>query len=162
MKCRTHNPQEVSVAMQNADHHKLFLLIPSQLEEQNEDLVSLTEKWFNLLHSKPLETIHSMCKQPFLEIRCPSMAILQAIANQKWAQVVMNSQPGFHEYLLDRSTETKKEGKESKYEVIKELAEAPTSGEVFGRPFLLRLKEYVRDGAFYVKVQSEVALEGAS
>ena len=74
----------------------------------------------------------------------------------------MNSQPGFHEYLLDRSTETNKEGKEAKFEVVSALAEAPTSGEVFGRPYLLRLKEYVREGPFFVKVQSEVALEGAS
>ncbi|XP_072015580.1 26S proteasome non-ATPase regulatory subunit 5-like [Amphiura filiformis] len=136
-------------------------LLQIKLEEQNEDLVSLTEKWFNLLHSKPLDTIHSMCKQPFREIHCPAMSILQAISNQKWAQILMNSQPGFHEYLLDRSTETDKEEKEAKFDVIKALAEAPTSGEIFGRPFLLRLKEFVREGAFYVKVQSEVAFEAS-
>ena len=63
---------------------------------------------------------------------------------------------------MDRSTEYDKAGKESKFDLIKALMEAPTTAEVFGRPFLLKLKEYVRDGAFYVYVQSEVAVEQPS
>jgi len=68
---------------------------------------------------------------------------------------------GFLEYLLDRKTETDKAGKEMKYELISELVRSPFSKEVFDKPFHLRLREYEREGPFYVQAQAAVAFEGA-
>lgn len=68
---------------------------------------------------------------------------------------------GFLEYLLDRKTETDKAGKELKYELIAELVRSPFSKEVFDKPFHLRLREYEREGPFYVQAQAAVAFEGA-
>ena len=68
---------------------------------------------------------------------------------------------GFLEYLLDRTTETDKAGKEHKYEFIVELVRSPFSKKVFEKPFYLRLREYEREGPFYVKAQAAVAFEGA-
>ena len=71
----------------------------------------------------------------------------------------MNAQPGFNEYLLDRSTEQTKEGKEGKYSIVKTLVDSPTAMELFGRVYFVRLKEFEREGPFYVKVESAVAFE---
>ena len=68
---------------------------------------------------------------------------------------------GFLEYLLDRTTESDKAGKEHKYEFIVELVRSPVSKEVFDKPFYLRLREYEREGPFYVRAQAAVAFEGA-
>ena len=68
---------------------------------------------------------------------------------------------GFLEYLLDRTTESDKAGKEHKYEFIVELVRSPFSKEVFEKPFSLRLREYEREGPFYVRAQAAVAFEGA-
>lgn len=68
---------------------------------------------------------------------------------------------GFLEYLMDRTTETDKAGKEQKYEFIVELVRSPFSKEVFEKPFHLRLREYEREGPFYVRAQAAVAFEGA-
>ena len=68
---------------------------------------------------------------------------------------------GFLEYLMDRKTETDKAGKELKYELIVELVRSPFSKEVFEKPFHLRLREYEREGPFYVRAQAAVAFEGA-
>ena len=68
---------------------------------------------------------------------------------------------GFLEYLLDRKTESDKAGKEHKYEVIAELVHSPFSKEVFDKPYHLRLREYEREGPFFVKAEAAVAFEGA-
>ncbi|XP_054770570.1 26S proteasome non-ATPase regulatory subunit 5-like [Lytechinus pictus] len=137
-------------------------LFTLQEEHQTDDLLSMQERWFTNLSPKPLDLLLSLCKQPFMEIRCNALLILRALVNQPWAGRMLNQEAGFLEYLLDRTTEPDKEGKETKYSVVKALAEAPSTGDIFGRPALLRLKEYVRDGPFYVRVQSEVAMESGS
>ncbi|XP_077865343.1 26S proteasome non-ATPase regulatory subunit 5-like [Saccoglossus kowalevskii] len=128
--------------------------------EQTEDILSLTERWFLEISSKPMDTMFGLCNQPFGEIRGGAFLVLQSIGNQPWGQRQMNDYPGFTEYILDRSTESEKLGKELKFDIVKVLVESPTTADIFGRPYLLRLKEYLREGPFYVKVQSEVAMEG--
>eukprot|EP00057_Strongylocentrotus_purpuratus_P033881 XP_793127.2 PREDICTED: 26S proteasome non-ATPase regulatory subunit 5 [Strongylocentrotus purpuratus] len=137
-------------------------LFTLQEEHQMDDLLSMQERWFTHLSPKPLDLLLSLCKQPFTEIRLNALLILRALVSQPWAGRILNQEAGFLEYLLDRSTEPDKEGKETKYAVVKALAEVSSTGDTFGRPALLRLKEYVRDGPFYVRVQSEVAMESGS
>ncbi|XP_071485996.1 26S proteasome non-ATPase regulatory subunit 5-like [Diadema antillarum] len=151
-------PQKTRVRALSA-MQDLFTL---QVEEQTDDILSTQEEWFTNLASKPLDLLLSLCKQPFTEIRCNALLILRVLVNQPWAARCLRQEPGFLEYLLDRSTEPDKEGKEVKFEVVKALSEAVHTEEIFGRPTLLRLKGYVREGPFFVQVQSEVAMEGAS
>ena len=71
----------------------------------------------------------------------------------------MNNAAGFKEYLLDRAVETTKEAKEAKFEVVRVLAESPTTRDVFGDPYYVQLMEFYRQGPFYVRAQAEVAFE---
>ena len=97
---------------------------------------------------------------PFPDLRCSLLSLFQTLASQPWAQVIMNDQPGFREYLLDRSTERSKECKERKYMVISTLAESATVAEIFGQPYMVQLKVYCNQGAYFMRVQAEVAMEG--
>ena len=103
-----------------------------------------------------------MAKQPFPDLRIRVFSVFGALAQLPWGQRQMNAHPGFNEYLLDRNTEKTKETKEAKYDVVKILAESPTCLDVFGRPYQLRLEQFVNEGPFYVRVEAAVAFEEAS
>lgn len=51
--------------------------------------------------------------------------------------------------------------KDAKFEIVKTLAESPTAATSFGNVTLLRFREFVHEGPFYVQAQTEVAIEGA-
>ena len=72
----------------------------------------------------------------------------------------MNNYPGFNEFLLDRTTEKTKETKESKFAIIKTIAESPTAVDIFGQPYIVQVKALALQGPFFVQTQSEVAFEG--
>ena len=103
----------------------------------------------------------SVADQPFPELRVANLLVFQALAFQPWGQTIMNDHPGFREYLLDRSTEKNKEGKEGKYAIIQILADSPTVRHVFGDPYYVQLK-LSSEGPFYVRAQAQVAMEGES
>ena len=102
----------------------------------------------------------SIAKQPFPELRLSAHGLLSALAVLPWGQKKLCEFPGFNEYLLDRSTEKAKEGKESKFEIVRTLAESPTTQDIFGQPYFVQLKAYFLQGAFYVQTESQVAFEG--
>lgn len=102
----------------------------------------------------------SVVRLPFPDLRCAGHRILESLALQPWGQTLMNKYPGFTEFLLDRSTEKTKETKESKFSIIKTIAEAPTAVGVFGQPYIVQVKAMALQGPFFVQTQSEVAFEG--
>jgi len=103
-----------------------------------------------------------LAKQPFVEIRKVNLELLDELANQPWAQKLMNNYAGFKEFLLDRSTEKTKEGKEAKYKVVRTLVNAPTTLDVFGRVYMMKFREYHNEGPFYVTAETAVDYEEAS
>lgn len=74
---------------------------------------------------------------------------------------MMIASPGFVEYIVDRSVEPDKVSKEAKYELVKALANTKTIAQIFGNQHYLRLREYLREGPYYVKAVSTMATEGA-
>ncbi|CAH1787157.1 unnamed protein product, partial [Owenia fusiformis] len=149
------SPEEVrSRAIESASN-----LMALKLEDHTMELLAITENWFNRLIPKPLELLLEIVQQPLLELRVPTLTIISHLAVQPWGQTMLNNQPGFNEYILNRSTENTKEGKELKFLIAKNLIDSPSVPEIFGRPYLLRLREYHREGPFYVRAQAEVATE---
>ena len=104
----------------------------------------------------------SVADQPFPELRVAILLVFHALMFQPWGQTIMNDHPGFREYLLDRSTEKNKEGKEGKYAIIQILADSPTVQDIFGDPYYVQLKTYCSEGPFYVRAQAQMAMEGGS
>ena len=131
------------------------------MADQTAELLSLTEQWYSNLLDKPVETMMVVAEQPFIQLRCAALDHFATIAVTPLGQKMLNSHPGFNEYLLNRSTENSKEGKEGKYNIVKTLVESPTVQEVFGQPYYMKLKVYEREGPFYILAEAAVALEGS-
>lgn len=63
---------------------------------------------------------------------------------------------------MDRSTEAMKDCKDAKFEVVKSIVLSPSSSTVMNPDVLERLKEFLQQGEFYARGETEVAIEGAS
>lgn len=127
-----------------------------QVEDVAGKASSFARKWFRLMGDNFIEKIVSYAKNPFGEIRIGGLGVLFALASQQWGQEVIQQVPGLIEFLLDRNVETIKECKEIKYEIVKLLSES----SIFDPATLLRLKAFVKEGPFYVRGITEVAIEG--
>ena len=138
------------------------MLFVFQVEDQTAELLEITEKWFNSFHKNTLELLESISKQPFLDLRCGALQMLSSMALVSWGQNLLNSSPGFNEYLLDRGTENTKEGKEAKYEIVHTLVNSPTAAHIFGNPYFVKLKVFEREGPYYLEAEAAVAFEESS
>jgi 26S proteasome non-ATPase regulatory subunit 5 len=152
------SPLELRLRAINA----LSNLLDLPTDNQTNDIVSLIENWFSSLHNRPMDLVLGVCQQPFADLRLSMFSAVVNLAKLPWGQQMMLNHPSFLEYLLNRTTESDKEGKEAKFEVVKTLVESPTSQEILGNVIMVRVKDYYREGPFYVQVQSEVAIEGSS
>ncbi|KAH6948629.1 hypothetical protein HPB50_025408 [Hyalomma asiaticum] len=125
-----------------------------------EDLVQLTERWYSLLGDRPMDVLLRLCRQPFPELRCATLAVVAEVARVPWGQAALAAQPGFLEYLLDRSTEADKQCKEAKFAVIATLAQAQPRG--FADDDWQRIKTIYQEGPFYMATEAAVTFEGLS
>ncbi|XP_071009589.1 26S proteasome non-ATPase regulatory subunit 5 [Oncorhynchus clarkii lewisi] len=139
----------------------ISLLITLQAEQQTEDLLVLTESWFHLLSNQPMEMIRNISTQPFPELHCSALRIFTAIAPQPWGQRLMIGTPGFVEFIVDRSTGPTKEAKDAKFELVGALVSSSTAADILGSQHYLRLRSYLREGAYYVTAVATVTTEGA-
>jgi 26S proteasome non-ATPase regulatory subunit 5 len=138
-------------------------LVNLQPSDQTPQLLSLTEDWFGrLTHSvdDSIKTVLSIAHQPFGELRITALRLVAALAALPWGLSHLIAHAGFLEYLLDRSTERgERDGLEAKYTIVSVIVGSPTASTIVPGEFFLRLREYERDGPFYVKHESHVAFE---
>lgn len=127
-------------------------------ELPNNQICSITEYWFSsLTGTNQLTFVQDFCRNPFPEIKIAALGLLRAICTYKWGQRALCETAGFIEYLLDRNTEFHKDAILEKYDVIKTLADS----SVFDASTILQIRQYIKDGAFYVQGVMEVAVESA-
>ncbi|XP_041095640.1 26S proteasome non-ATPase regulatory subunit 5-like [Polyodon spathula] len=139
----------------------IALLLTLPVEQQTEDLLAMTESWFSSFSNQPLELFKNISCQPFPELHCSALKVFSAIASQAWGQKMMIDTPGFVEYILDRSAQPDKESKDAKYEIVNTLVNSKSTAGIFGNQQYLRLRTYLREGPYYVKAVSSVAVEEA-
>jgi 26S proteasome non-ATPase regulatory subunit 5 len=102
--------------------------------------------------------------QPFPDLRYATFHVMQELAGHPWGVKALFAYPGFLEFLVNRSTETTKEGKEWKYTII----EAVVMGErkdnrardVLNEDAFGLLTAYLGQGVHYI--QGELAAKIAS
>lgn len=127
---------------------KALAVILSCEETNSEE--SLNNKWASLAIPNFISVVMAIAKQPFPDLHYAGLDFLTSVAKEKWGMVAMGACPGFMEYVLDRSTESDKTGKELKYDLVNTLATCPYCEEILGASVLLKLKQYVNEGPFYV------------
>lgn len=70
------------------------------------------------------------------------------------------SHTGMVEYILNRTTETDKEGMEEKWALVGAIVKSSSAPSIFSEDQMAMLEKYFRQGPFYTEAQLEVALEG--
>jgi len=109
----------------------------------------------------PLFTLISYAKQTLEDLRISSFAIMQKMALHPWGQTEMTSSREFIDYILNRTTETTKLGKEWKFTIVQTLVKAHNAENIIPPNVFDRLTRYLREGPFYVRTEAAVAFESA-
>jgi len=150
------SPTEVKIRAMNA----LASLIKLDKENQTTELLSLTQAWYMRVPST-IDLLINIVKQPFLDLRLAAYQLLRVMADQPWGRAVIMKQPGFCEFLMDRSGEGDKTGREEKFKIVQIVTESREAKEVLGPDMDMHMKLFVKQGPHYVQVQSQVAYEEA-
>ena len=121
----------------------------------------LTKIWYVHLDSSDcgLDRFMKFVLEPFIDVRIPAINFIRILATSLWGQKLLSEYPGFLDYLLDRSTETCKEGRDAKFEIVCELAMSPFVRISFPPESVLRIRGYLKDGPINKEVN--VALGSA-
>lgn len=122
----------------------------------------LTEEWYQKLDAQGcgLRKMIAIAQEPFAENRLAALTFIRLLASTAWGQKAMSKTDIFLEYLLDRSTETTKQGREAKYEIVRELAMSPYIRLSFPPEVILSIRNCLKEGP--VHKDPNVAFENAS
>lgn len=110
----------------------------------------ITEEWFNNMGPEVLERIIHMAKLPFDELRFTALTFMNAIASQLWGIKKLVTYPGGIEYLLDKLSESNKDCKKLKYEIVKKIVQSQDVEQTIDAEILKNLKKYLTDGPLTV------------
>jgi 26S proteasome non-ATPase regulatory subunit 5 len=124
------------------------------------ELTNICEKLYRYLGDSPMAYLLKLAQIPFAEIRHGSFTLLGHISKYSWVEQDMILCAGFMEYLLDRSTETEKDGHELKFNIIQNLSRSVTALDNFGPDYFGKLETYVNQGPFYSESHVVVAYDG--
>lgn len=98
-----------------------------------------------------------------MDLRHAAYRCLLELTRSSWALDAMNNEPGFIEFLLNRSTERDKEGKEAKFAIIQSICQNGDEAKAaFGNVNYLKLRRYVNEGVFHVEPEANVAFDGSN
>ena len=136
----------------------LASLVKLDRENQSPEMLSVTESWFRRSPDL-IVTVTGLIKQPFLDLRLAGYQMLLVLAGQDWGRSLVMTQPGFCESLLDRSRENIKEGKLERWRLVERLVETRHTKQLLGPQIDLQMRQFVKEGPYYVQVQSEVAYD---
>lgn len=131
------------------------------METKDNELMVVTKSWFEALGPQALNTIMNTAKLPFVEMRLAALNLLGAVASQPWGLEAIFHAPGLFEFLLDRDIEFDKDCKIAKHEIIKVLVGHERISQIATTDVILKMKQHVNEGPFYVNAELQTAFEQA-
>ncbi|CAF0946957.1 unnamed protein product [Adineta ricciae] len=137
----------------------------SSNDQATSEIHNLTEQIYRLCNRvfAVLPIIIQIAKQPFVDLRLAAYRCLFELTRSTWALCAMNNEPGFLEFLLNRSTEKDKEGKEMKYAIIQSICQnSEEAKSAIGNVNFLKLRRYLNEGVFYIEPEANVAFDGSN
>lgn len=134
---------------------QLFYLEPQELRD--EVVVVLELWWANTLN---FSEVFKLARLPFPDLHTAALRLLTSLARLPWGQRFICGEPGLVEYILNRTTETDKEGMEGKWALVEAIVKSSSAPSIFSEDHMAMLEKYFRQGPFYTEAQLEVALEG--
>lgn len=131
-------------------------------DASNNEVSTITEYWFvalsgHKLFARDLAFVQEFSRNPFPEIKLAALRLLAVICYYRWGQRALSETAGFIEYLLDRKAEFDKDILHEKYNVLKAVVDSSD----FDINTIQQIKQYVKDGVFYIQGIMEVAVEGS-
>lgn len=100
-----------------------------------------------------------LAKSPIVEVRLGSYALMQAMTKRDQGVKTMLAHTDFFNFLIDRSIEHTKEGKEVKYSVVKNVLDSKVHS-MLSDDVVKKLQKIVDQGPFFVETISwEMATE---
>ena len=95
----------------------------------------------------------SLARSTIVEVRLGAYAVLAAVSCRgTGAQVLLSSSDGFLEFLLSRTDEPTKEGKEGRFAIVQAVLHSPAKALLADR-VVHSLEKHVREGPYYVPTQ---------
>jgi len=138
--------------------NSLASLLKLDNQHQTADMINITQTWYNQIPNMA-PTLINVVKQPFLDLRLAAYQLLMVLCGQSWGRREVLLQPGFCEYLLDRSNEREGRGRQERWSLISRMVESRETKELLGPEMDVQMRQYVRDGPHFVQTQSQVAFE---
>lgn len=131
-------------------------------DDPKEEAGKLSEEFYFAIlpgEHKMTNRLLSLCRFPFMEIRINALLVVAAVAGSEWGQKELASHPTFVQWILDRSTEKCKEGKDAKFEVLKALVKSRTTTRYFKGEDYMKMRADFKKGPFHVGVAEEMLMD---
>lgn len=101
----------------------------------------------------------ALCRIPIMEIRISAMQVVAAVAREAWAQAELAAHPNFSKWIVDRSSEACKEGKEAKFEILKAIVESKIATRAFKGEDYLKMRADFKMGPYHVGIAEEMLMD---
>ncbi len=109
--------------------------------------------WNGSQMGEATRTLMKYLNQPFQELRYAAFRVATSMALHPWGVRALFSSPGFHEFLLNRNTESSKTGLEHKYALVRAVLacdEAHPDAALLPTERRQQLRSYQAQGTFFV------------
>ena len=121
--------------------------------------------WDGSSSGEVMRTFMKFLDQPFPDLRHATFHAVQTLARHPWGVKALFAYPGFLEFIVNRGTETTKEGKEWKYAIIESIVMGEKeydnrAREALGEAAFDQRVAYLTEGVHYVR--GELATKIAS
>ena len=138
------------------------MMVSCEEEEDASRQESRTMQWCLLVHPTLCSLLLSFVRMPFSDLRVAVLHVMMEMARWEWGQRLMQGCPGLLEFLLDREVVLDKEGCELKYDAVRRCVESECGVAVWGNVDMLKLRKFQKEGPFYQKSETSVAIEELS
>lgn len=139
----------------------LFAADTAQLN-QNEYLILESE--MGSLYAKAKingKSLLSICltlaKSAFEEERIAAYALMKSLSMHSWSVHEIYASSDYIRFLMDRSSEAEKKGKEWRYAIIQTLVLSANTFKI-DHPVVQVLKTYIKDGPYFIEREANVAI----
>ena len=127
--------------------------------EEELDIENAKRLFMTLNDENSMHYITELAKKPFGDLSSAAFDVLMAVTVYPWSLQMILNVPGFFEYLLDRNTAKDKESKDAKYALICAICGQSEVQNIIPPEILKQLRNYVKQGAFYIESTVDVAIE---
>lgn len=101
----------------------------------------------------------ALCRIPIMEIRTGALEVVSVVAGLAWAQKELAKHPNFTKWIIDRSSEVCKEGKEAKFKILEAIVKSKTASSIFSGSIYMDMRKDWKNGPYHVGIAEEMMMD---